>query len=117
MRKIAYLPGIELQRRLPSEKPVALTFADLTGANLGGANLGGANLGGANLGGANLGGADLQRANLGGADLRRTKGLQASQVASALVFSTTKLPSDLARDPAVKARIAENEKKAAEAHG
>ncbi|MGW8366294.1 pentapeptide repeat-containing protein [Streptomyces wedmorensis] len=104
-----------------------LTGADLRGADLGNANLEGTDLRGANLGSANLLGTDLRGANLGNANLFRVdlsrvdlggaKGMQARQVASALVFSTTKLPSDLAKDPAVKARIAENERMAAESHG
>ncbi|WP_093797196.1 pentapeptide repeat-containing protein [Streptomyces sp. Wb2n-11] len=127
-----HLSGIELQPRFRDVKPketigvlsrepigakltnANLTKADLTDAHLpyaelSGANLIDADLIGAKLIGADLIGAKLIGADLIGADLTHARGLQVREVISAVIDSTTKLPSALAKDPAVTARIAEVE--------
>ena len=87
-----------------------LQGADFRDADLHGANLHGARLQRANLHGAGLRDADLQDANLTGAHLDRTRGLQAIQVARAVLDAKTKLPDDIAMDPLVKERIRECER-------
>ncbi|MFF8104494.1 pentapeptide repeat-containing protein [Streptomyces sp. NPDC016640] len=137
-----HLSDIELQPRFRDVKPketigvlsrepiganltaANLTKADLTDAHLPYANLIGANLIGANLVDAELPGADLTGTDLAGADLTGTDliradlayayGLKVREVISAVIDSTTKLPSGLAKDPAVTTRIAEVEKGFAE---
>ncbi len=84
--------------------------ADLTDARLDGANLTDARLDGANLTDAWLDGADLTRAWLYGADLRRAVSLTVEQVVSARPGSSTMLPSEIAEDPQVVARIREVDK-------
>ncbi|MFF8036098.1 pentapeptide repeat-containing protein [Streptomyces sp. NPDC016626] len=132
-----HLSGIELQPRFRDVKPketigvlsrepiganltaANLTKADLTDAHLPYANLIGANLVDAELPGADLTGTDLAGADLTGTDLIRADlayayGLKVREVISAVIDSTTKLPSGLAKDPAVTTRIAEVEKGFAE---
>ena len=101
-----------------------LTGADLTGAHLDDANLNGANLNGANLNhadltnadlnhadltNANLEGANLEGANLEGANLTDAWNLTVQQLLSARINQSTKLPARLAKDPAIKAHISDNE--------
>ncbi|OEJ23141.1 hypothetical protein AR457_37895 [Streptomyces agglomeratus] len=83
-----------------------LIRANLTGAKLIRANLSGADLTDAKLTDAKLHGANLSTANLNGVDLTRAN-----------LYWDTKLPSYLAEDPEVKARIAELGEKTAEDHG
>lgn len=94
-----------------------LTAANLTAANLTDVNLIGADLIGAKLLGANLSGAMLLGANLSGADLTHARGLEVHEVISAVIDSRTMLPSGLAKDPAVTARIAKVDKERAEGRG
>jgi len=91
---LTFLNGAGLIR---AEKPaVALTYADLHGANLVGANLVGANLVGANLVGANLQRANLVGANLVGANLQGTINLDQKQIDRAIGdYETTLLPEGL----------------------
>lgn len=70
--------------------------ADFSNSNLSGADLTGANLAQALLVGANLGGANLTRADIRGADLTGAVNLTVTQVQSAIVDRTTKLPEALA---------------------
>jgi hypothetical protein len=104
-----FLPGVNLSDALLDGAD--LTDADMSGANLTNAALSNANLTGASLLGADLIdahllGADLTDAHLLGADLAGTL-LKPSQVVSAVIDSTTRLPSELARHPEVRAHIAE----------
>ncbi|MEU8988651.1 pentapeptide repeat-containing protein [Streptomyces sp. NPDC048558] len=85
-----------------------LTRANLRNATLGGGNLRDANLQEANLRGAGLGNVDLRRADLRGADMRETYA-EAKSVVRAFIDSDTKMQPWLARDPAIRARIAEVE--------
>jgi uncharacterized protein YjbI with pentapeptide repeats len=81
-----------------------LTEADLTGANLTHAKLWVTDLTRAKLWGANLTEADLRQANL-----LEAEGLTVAQLVAARPTSTTRLPADLAAEPAVQARINEVE--------
>ncbi|MER6162833.1 pentapeptide repeat-containing protein [Streptomyces sp. NPDC001868] len=87
-------------------KRTNLQRADLKGANLKGTSLQRADLTGADLKGTNLRGTSLQYADLRGADLRGVQ-LNVQDLLRAYLDSDTKLPPDVARDPAVKARVAE----------
>jgi hypothetical protein len=60
-----------------------------------------------------LGGANLTGARLEGADLRFVEGLTVDEVVAARPDPTTRLPATIAADPAVAARIAQVEAKAA----
>lgn len=91
---------------------VYLYDADLSGAYLRRADLSYANLTGAKLRNAVLSYADLRGADLRGADLRGAQGLQVREVISGVIDSTTTLPPGLASNPAVTARIAEEERRA-----
>ncbi|WP_328617207.1 pentapeptide repeat-containing protein [Amycolatopsis sp. NBC_00355] len=97
-----------------------LRMADLRGADLAGAIMNYADLRGAMLGEARLRGAQLHRADLrhallvnacligadlSGAHLGDTEGLTSSQLATALIDSTTILPTLLRKDPWVVTRI------------
>ncbi len=102
-----------------------LTWADLSRADLRGADLSGAILTGADLRhsflarscldnalmaeadlrGALLGEATLLGTDLSGADLRDAEGLTARQLAAAVIDEETRLPSGLASDPWVTARL------------
>jgi uncharacterized protein YjbI with pentapeptide repeats len=94
--------------------------ADLRGATLWRANLrdselqmaklSGAYLADADLRDADLSKTDLRGADLRGADLRRTFGLKAEGLVVTDLDSRTKLPAALAKDPAVRSRIAEVER-------
>jgi uncharacterized protein YjbI with pentapeptide repeats len=96
-----------------------LSWAKLTGAKLDGANLTRAwlkeaNLAHALLKKANLTGAQLDRTNLtyadlDGANLKNARMLTVSQVVLALPTRTTQLPTEIAADQAVKARITQVE--------
>ncbi|MEU4618272.1 pentapeptide repeat-containing protein [Streptomyces umbrinus] len=97
---------------------VSLFRADLTDAYLGGSNLADANLEGANLTRARMVGANLKNANLRNANLSKAvlyeADLRGAKVAvadlvKANLWSNTKLPSRLAENPQIKARIAEVE--------
>ena len=87
-----------------------MTRAYLQGANLEGAKLKGAVLYRANFHGAELRYADLTDAYIDAADLAGAEGLTAEQVLVAEVTSRTSLPSHIAQDPRVLARMAEVEK-------
>ncbi|WP_330306278.1 MULTISPECIES: pentapeptide repeat-containing protein [unclassified Streptomyces] len=87
-----------------------LLSASLRNADLHDANLRNAHLYGADLHGANLRGADLYDADLHGAALTGVEGVTVKQIVSAHVTTTTKLPPSLAKDPSVRARIAEVER-------
>ncbi|WP_405586319.1 pentapeptide repeat-containing protein [Streptomyces sp. NBC_01092] len=96
-----------------------LREADLRGAYLRGARMEGVHLRGADLRGADLRGAhfyhagfnatNLRGADIRGTDLRGTFTLTTEQVVSAVPDSKTLLPTDIAEDPRVRARIAEVE--------
>ncbi|MFJ9713898.1 pentapeptide repeat-containing protein [Streptomyces sp. NPDC101234] len=93
-----------------------LERADLIGAHLMGARLNGAHLEGARLIGAHLEGADLDGTHLEGADLDRAhlesaRHLTVGQLVTARPWQSTRLPAELAADAAVRARIAETEKR------
>jgi uncharacterized protein YjbI with pentapeptide repeats len=75
--------------------PTRLVEANLQGLDLQHADLSGVNLHGADLRGAKLAGAVLCGADLTGADLTGATGLQAAQVAPAIVDATTQLPAGL----------------------
>jgi uncharacterized protein YjbI with pentapeptide repeats len=88
-----------------------LSDADLRGADLRDAfvyntDLSGADLRETSLHGAFMGNTDLNGADLRGVDLRRTLLLEAEDLVVAFLDSHTKLPPDLAKYPAVRARIA-----------
>ncbi|WP_337192002.1 pentapeptide repeat-containing protein [Streptomyces sp. HUCO-GS316] len=88
-----------------------LRDADLRGADLRDAfvyntDLSGADLRETNLHGAFMGYTDLRGVDLRGVDLRRTLLLEAEDLVVAFLDSHTKLPPDLAKHPAVRARIA-----------
>lgn len=86
---------------------VDLTFRDLTDMDLRGVNLTHANLYSANLTDVNLSRANLTGADLRSADLTGAENLTVQQLLSALIDRSTKLPAHLAKDPAIKAHIAE----------
>ncbi|MCK8438538.1 pentapeptide repeat-containing protein [Streptomyces sp. D2-8] len=101
----AYLVGAHLMG-------THLEGADLNGAHLENAFLRGAqlqktDLGGANLQGANVRDAILEGASMDGADLEGAAELTVKQVVGAHPDKTTRLPESLAKDPLVKARIAD----------
>jgi uncharacterized protein YjbI with pentapeptide repeats len=89
-----------------------LAGADLHDAGLFGVDLRGADLSDANLSHAILDDANLRHADLTNADLTGVRGATVKQVVSAFVRATTKLPPSLAKDPSVRARIAEVERQA-----
>jgi uncharacterized protein YjbI with pentapeptide repeats len=80
-------------------------WASFVGTDLRAACMEGANLSEANLEDAILGGADLDDA-----DLEHASGLTPEAVGSALVYRSTKLPSDIAANYHVRQRIAECER-------
>ncbi|MEV6055869.1 pentapeptide repeat-containing protein [Streptomyces sp. NPDC052107] len=94
-----------------------LRGADLTRAILNGAQLCHARLGSARLDHAHLSDADLRCARLdgtillgaylAGADLRDTRSLSAEQLSGAFIDETSRLPSELATDPWIIARVAD----------
>lgn len=119
----AHLPNADLSDANLSDailsyailKNANLASADLSNANLAFADLSNANLSNAKMFdrdrfGTNLAGADLKGAKLNNLDLSLAKGLTAKQVTLAVIDKTTKLPPYLAKEPAVKARIAEGRK-------
>ncbi|WP_159001524.1 pentapeptide repeat-containing protein [Streptomyces sp. SBT349] len=83
------------------------TWSDLTDVRFFDADLTDALLNGARLNGARLNGANLTGAQLGGADLRGAIGLSVEQVVSARPTLSTKLPPEVAADPAVVRRLLE----------
>jgi hypothetical protein len=93
-----------------------LSLADLSRARMAGANLRHANLSIANLQNADLSRADLRDswmigavyvgANLDGADLRGARGVEVKHLLSAYITADTRLPVGIAKDPAIKERIA-----------
>lgn len=91
-----------------------LRDADLTRVNLrhavlnGGGSLRDASLQEADLRGVDLGNVDLRRADLRGADLRDTYA-EVKDVVPAFIDSDTQMDPRLAKDPAIRARIAEVE--------
>lgn len=87
-----------------------MTRAYLQGASLEGANLTGAEMYRANCNGARMNDADLTDAYIDGADMANAYGLAVEQVLVAEVTSRTSLPSYIAQDPRVLARMAEVEK-------
>ncbi|MCX5338246.1 pentapeptide repeat-containing protein [Streptomyces sp. NBC_00140] len=96
-----------------------LSWANLAGANLSSAQLCGADLSfaqlfGADLSAADLSGADLTRADLTGADLRNVNCLRPEQLLRARVGLVKNLPTELAADPAVAARVAADTQRDAE---
>ncbi|WP_327393905.1 pentapeptide repeat-containing protein [Streptomyces phaeochromogenes] len=114
----ADLAGVDLTRaNLLGAKltRVNLSSADLTGAALVATDLSEAILADADLRGANMSGADLTGADLQGTDLTDTI-LADVDLTEANLYSDTKLPPHLARDPDIKARIAELEEKIAKDH-
>ncbi|MFI0264598.1 pentapeptide repeat-containing protein [Streptomyces sp. NPDC017056] len=90
-----------------------LRTADLRGADLRGADLWGTDLRGAVLYRANLAGLTFGETRLDGADLRGADltdaGISRDHILSVRIDSETKLPPRLARDPDVRARIAQAE--------
>ncbi|MET8956969.1 pentapeptide repeat-containing protein [Streptomyces sp. NPDC004393] len=82
-----------------------LTDADLRHSVLAGACLDQAGMAGADLHGALLAEATLLGTDLSGADLRDTRSLTARQLAGAVIDEETQLPSSLASDPWVAARL------------
>ncbi|MER7973751.1 pentapeptide repeat-containing protein [Streptomyces sp. NPDC096080] len=87
-----------------------MTRAYLQGASLEGANLTGVEMYRANCNGTRMDGADLTNAYIDGADMANAYGLAVEQVLVAEVTSRTSLPSYIAQDPRVLARMAEVEK-------
>lgn len=91
-------------------------WANLRKANLRGTDLRDAYLGDTQFGGADLLGARLEGSYLRGANLQEAKGLSVDQVVEARIFLSTALPTDVASDPRVTARIEECEMSAASVH-
>ncbi|MFE5158109.1 pentapeptide repeat-containing protein [Streptomyces sp. NPDC056697] len=96
-----------------------LLIVNLAGADLRNVRLHGACLENATLWGVDLRGADMTEAQLQGADLREarldgTKALTVEQVIDARIFPSTKLPTHIAQDVRVQARISECEIEEAE---
>ncbi|WP_405959842.1 pentapeptide repeat-containing protein [Streptomyces sp. NBC_00024] len=87
-----------------------MTRAYLQGASLEGANLTGVEMYRANCNGTRMDDADLTDAYIDGADMANAYGLAVEQVLVAEVTSRTSLPSYIAQDPRVLARMAEVEK-------
>ncbi|MGW7553531.1 pentapeptide repeat-containing protein [Streptomyces rimosus] len=85
-----------------------LRFADLRGVDLWGTDLRGAVLYRAKLAGLELSEARLDGADLRGADLTDAA-VARSQVLAIRIDAETRLPPDIARDPEVRARIAQAE--------
>ncbi|GGV45255.1 hypothetical protein GCM10010293_53130 [Streptomyces griseoflavus] len=133
----ADLRGTDLQNAnlMNADVRVAdLGNADLRDANLWATNFRGASLGRANLSGTNLREADLEGADLQNADLRdsdlydaelrtarlrganlahtalhRANSVEVDLIANALIYRSTKLPSDVAGDATINTRIDECE--------
>ncbi|MFC8505545.1 pentapeptide repeat-containing protein [Streptomyces sp. NPDC057411] len=93
------LRGADLQRAI-------LNAADLRASWLAEAKLNRSSLCDANLCGSRLDDANLTGADLRGADLRDSVGLTAKQLSRAVLNEATRLPSELANDPWVVARLA-----------
>ncbi|WP_063806780.1 pentapeptide repeat-containing protein [Streptomyces regalis] len=118
----AILMGAHLERaRLPeahlegaSLRGAHLERAELSGAHLEGADLMGAHLEGADMSeahlqGARLFGAHLDEASLGGTDLALAEGCKVDMLVTAQLWSSTRLPSDIAGHEEIQARIKEFE--------
>jgi hypothetical protein len=96
----ADLRGADLTRAI-------LNGAELCHAWLGSTRLDHAHLSSADLRGARLDGTTMLGADLAGADLRDTHSLTAEQLSGAFIDDTSRLPSELAADPWVVARLAD----------
>ncbi len=86
----ASLPGARCHQATLAN--AQLTRADLTGADLSQAALANADLTGASLEDADMTGADLHRARLEGVDLAKVRGLTTTQLTSARLDASTRLP-------------------------
>ncbi|MFH8614712.1 pentapeptide repeat-containing protein [Streptomyces sp. NPDC017979] len=82
------------------------THADMRECQLVSAKLDRSILSGVDLRGANFAGASLVGAFLEGADLRECEGLTPEQLSGALIDESTRLPTELAADAWVRARLA-----------
>ncbi|GHG08923.1 MULTISPECIES: pentapeptide repeat-containing protein [Amycolatopsis] len=103
-----YFTGADMRRadlRGADLTRAVMNYADLRGAMLGDACLHRAHLHRADLRYVELAGVDLTGADLTGAHLGDTHGLDAGQLASALIDNTTMLPPSLHEHPWVRARI------------
>ncbi|MEV6379013.1 pentapeptide repeat-containing protein [Streptomyces sp. NPDC051773] len=104
----AFLQGADLSSANMSFSDFDSTLlndADLRHAYLRSASLWGAKLIGADLRDADLEGADLRDANFRGANLSTATGLTPEQLEEAGIFSNTQLPSNVAQDRRIRARI------------
>ncbi len=104
----AFLTGADLKSAIMNFAEfhsTQLNDADLRRAYLKSADFEGAKLIGADLRGADLSGAYLRDANFQGANLSTATGLTPDQLKEAGIFNDTQLPSNIADDRRVQARI------------